>query len=93
MDRPPQHLDGAKVVCWTVSPRGGFYQLRGADPPITVVAMAVAQYEDGGSIYLFTCNRNWEVVQDWDCGSVEEAMELAAEHVGTEALDWESHAS
>ena len=82
MGEPPDQLDGADVLCWVTSGRGGFYQLAGTDPPIMVTGMAVARYADGGPVYLFKCDRNWRVVQDWDCGSVEEARELAAEHAG-----------
>jgi hypothetical protein len=70
MSDPPSELDGAHVICWTASRRGGFYQLIGSEPPIIVAAMAVARYADGGPFYLFKCDAGWEVVQDWDCESV-----------------------
>ena len=73
MGEPPAQLDGANVLCWVVSQGGSFYTQAGSDPPIVVVAMAVARYADGGPFYLFKCDRNWEVVGDWDCGSVVEA--------------------
>jgi hypothetical protein len=88
MGEPPNQLDGADVLCWVVSQRGGFYQLVGSDPPITVAAMAIARYAAGGPFYLFKCDRDWGVVQDWDCGSVEEAQGLAVEHVSGEPLEW-----
>jgi hypothetical protein len=85
---PPGQLDGADVLCWVVSGRGGFYHLPGSDPPVTVAAMAVARYADDGPFYLFKCDPEWQVVQDWDCGSVAEARELAAAHSGGEPLAW-----
>ncbi len=88
MGGPPAQLDGAAILCWTASSHGGFYQLAGSHPPVTVVGMAVARYRDGGPFYLFKCDAEWQVVQDWDCGSVEEARELAAEHAGGEPLVW-----
>jgi hypothetical protein len=88
MGEPPNQLDGADVLCWVVSRRGGFYQQSGSDPPITVSAMAVARYADGGPFYLFKCDAGWQVFGDWDCGSVEEARELAAEHSFGEPLEW-----
>jgi len=88
MGPPPAQLDGANVLCWAASARGGFYQLAGSNPPITVAGMAIARYADGGPFYLFKCNTTWQVVQDWDCGSVAEACELATEHAGGEPLVW-----
>lgn len=86
VNEPPNQLDGADVLCWAVSARGGFYTLVGSDPPVVVVAMAVAHYV-GGDVYLFKCDENWEVVQDWDCESVEDAHERAASHTD-EPLEW-----
>ena len=60
----------------------------GSDPAITVTGMAVARYGNGGPFYLFKCDASWQVVQDWDCGSVAEARELAAEHSGGKSLVW-----
>jgi hypothetical protein len=69
-----------------VSARGGFYTLAGSEPAVTVRAMAVARYTSG-EVYLFKCDQNWDVVQDWDCESVEEARERAATHTD-EPLEW-----
>jgi hypothetical protein len=82
----PNQLDGADVICWAVSSNGGFYTLVGSDPPVIVVAMSVARYVSG-EVYLFKCDRTWEVVQDWDCESVEDARERAATHT-SERLVW-----
>ncbi len=88
MSSPPSQLDGADVLCWAASDRGGFYQLTGSVPPITVAAMAVARYANGGPFYLFKCDSDWEVVQNWDCESVADARALAAEHANGEPLSW-----
>lgn len=88
MGEPPAQLDGADVFCWAASRRGGFYQLIGSEPPVTVAAMAVARYAHGGPFYLFKCDPAWEVVQDWDCESVADARELAAAHAHGETLSW-----
>ncbi|MGL4552573.1 MAG: hypothetical protein ACRC33_15480 [Gemmataceae bacterium] len=88
MGQPPGQLDGADVLCWVASARGGFCHLAGFDPPVAVTGMAVARYAGGGPFYLFKCDSRWSVVQDWDCGSIEEACALAAEHSGEEPLVW-----
>ena len=86
MDDPPLELDGARVLCWVASHRGGFYQIGSG----TVAAMAIAQYGDGGSIYLFKCDSNWDVIQDWDCDSVADAKAGAAQFANGETLLWQS---
>lgn len=91
IDIQPVQLDGADVLCWVVSQRGNFYTQVGSDPPIVVVAMAVARYPDGGPYYLFKCDRDWEVVGDWDCESIAEAQELAVRHAGGEQLVWQPY--
>jgi hypothetical protein len=88
MREPPITLDGANVLCWVASRRGCFYRQPGSDPSITVVAMAVARYEDRGPFYLFKCDDDWQVVGDWACESIIEAKALAAEHSFGERLEW-----
>jgi hypothetical protein len=92
MAEPPEQLDGADVLSWAASGRGGFYQLAGSDPPVTITAMVVARYADSGQVYLFKCDLKWQVVHDWDCGSVEEARELAETHAAGELLAWRTRA-
>ena len=89
MNNPPGLLDGAEVVQWAVSSSGEFYQLPGSEPPITVVAMTVCRYGEDGPVYLFKCDANWHVVQDWDSGSVEDVAELAVEHANGKSVEWQ----
>jgi hypothetical protein len=91
----PRQLDGADVLYSAVRPTGRFHTIPyGADPAdpgvVSVVAMAVCRYREGDRYYLFKCDQDWAVVFDWDAGSVEEAMELAAGHVGDDPIEWVS---
>jgi len=89
---PPAELDGA-VVLWVT---GGdeaaeFYPVRhlntGQDEPI--VALAVCEYAaHPGSIYLFGCNADWEVLHDTLHDSVEEAMAAAREEIVRGSIRW-----
>jgi len=88
MNRPPLELDGAHVLCWVASHRGGFYQLGGSSE--MVAAMVIARYGDSRSVYLFKCNSNWEVIQDWDYDSVADAKAAAAQLANGETLLWQS---
>ena len=92
---PPRQLDGAEVLLWSASRRGLFHTIpHGSDPAaegvIAVAAMAICRYPDGDCYYLFKCDRNWNVVFDWDAASVEEAQEIAASQ-SNEVIQW-SHA-
>lgn len=86
MGKPPEQLDGADVLCWLVSSQTGFYQFGSVDPHVIVAGMAVARYADSGQVYLFKCDRERQVVQDWDCSSVEDARLLAAQHATSGSL-------
>ncbi|WZP00766.1 hypothetical protein EP7_002417 [Isosphaeraceae bacterium EP7] len=91
---PPRQLDGADVIDWAVSRRGLFHTIpHGADPGasgvICVAAMAICRYSEGAVFYLFKCDRDWEVVFDWDAESVEEAKEIASMHAKAETVEWQ----
>ena len=89
---PPSHLDGARVLHYAISRRGGFHDIKGGTGA-TVVAMAICNYDGAGEFYLFKCAADWDVVQDWDCASVDEAMQMAALQVKGEIVEWMTVAS
>jgi hypothetical protein len=93
MPPPPQQLDGANVLYWATSRLGRFHTIpHGADPAaadvISVAAMAICRYPDGGPYYLFKCDRDWEVVFDWDADGIDEAQAIASQHVSGEMIEW-----
>jgi hypothetical protein len=40
---------------------------------------AICRYDASGVVYLFKCDADWEVIQDSDCTSVDDAMQRAAQ--------------
>jgi hypothetical protein len=93
MPPPPQQLDGANVLYRATSRLGRFHTIpHGADPAavdvISVAAMAICRYPGGGPYYLFKCDRNWEVVFDWDAEAIGEAQSIASQHVSGETIEW-----
>src|SRR5689334_3761633 len=89
----PRQLDGADVVLWGVSRRSFFHTIpHDADPGgegvVRVAAMAICRYAGGDRFYLFKCDAGWNVVFDWDAGSVEEAQEVATAHAKDETIHW-----
>lgn len=87
MAAPPLHLDGARVLRYAISQRGAFYHL-GGEAQVPVPAMAICRYDGSDVVYLFKCATDWEVIHDWDCASVDEAMEIAAQQAESETPEW-----
>jgi hypothetical protein len=75
--RPPSHLDGAKVLYWAWSDDQPFdYDLTLAcGDDVEIYGFAICTYEDG-DYYLFSCNRQWEVVNDTVWGTPQEYLEI-----------------
>ena len=38
--------------------------------------------------YLFKCDRDWEVVFDWEVDSIDDAKAIASQHAGGEVIEW-----
>jgi hypothetical protein len=90
---PPPLLDGARVLHYAISGRGGFYAITDEDgaSPQLVAAMAICRYDSEKTerAYLFGCAADWEVISDGLWESVEECMDLGAQSAGSEApLTW-----
>ena len=89
MVAPPSHLDGARVLRYAISQRGGFYYVGNeAQVLVPVSAMAICRYDGSNVVYLFKCATDWDVMHDDDCASVDEAMEHAAQQAERETPDW-----
>lgn len=89
MNAPPEKLDEANVLLWSVSLSGKFYTISDeAGKELIVAAMAICQYEGDDRFYLFKCDSDWNVIFDWDAFSVEEAKEIAASHVQGQQIEW-----
>jgi len=81
-------LDGADVLHYVVSERGGYYDIEGAGLPARVMAKAICQYKGSALFYLFSCTSDWDVVGDVDCESIDAAMRFAAQNTNGETLNW-----
>lgn len=73
-------LDGAEVI--VISKKDDFGVIKYTDnfiKPISVNYLAICQYENDKSVYLFLCNDKFEVEQDNVFESIEEAKHYAIE--------------
>lgn len=90
----PQELDGAKVIKQTKndsSERIGvmfFEEKDRSTIEISITGLAIVEYEEENGFYLFMCDQNWVVQDDFLLNSVEEAMEWAEKSFDVSEKDW-----
>ena len=82
MDRPPEFLDGARVVQFAsleqAQPTGNTRHVVNGLEVSGFAAVAVAQYdEDSRGAYLFYCDEGWNVVTDTWHDDVASAVQQA----------------
>jgi hypothetical protein len=88
MSVPPPTLDGARVIWWAWAGAIPFGELPGAEGDDRLVyGFAVCRYENG-SLYQFTCDKHWEVVQDMDHSDEEEAKARIPSQYDTSRIVW-----
>jgi hypothetical protein len=82
MGPPPNEIEGAKVVYYAIvdehcRPTGKCKHWRGKVLLGPVASLAICQYENEKSLYLFFCNGRWEPETDTWHETVEEAKRQA----------------
>ena len=87
---PPEHLDGAKVVLWAWSGKEPFGYLPHNDdtPSIEIYGLAICQYEGAGDFYCFSCDEGWEVQQDSNHTTIEQAQATLPDQYKRIAASW-----
>ncbi|MCP4095030.1 MAG: hypothetical protein GY880_28225 [Planctomycetaceae bacterium] len=68
---PPDKIDGASVIEWAWSGTYPFGEVPGAQSP-EIFGLAIATY-DNIEFYRFSCDRNWNTVQDGLYDSIADA--------------------
>lgn len=97
MDCPLQ-LDGAEVLQYTTNDGNRilssviFAEDDGSTHHIHITALAIATYASEERYYLFLCDAEWEVINDYLLDTLDEAVEYAVRHYGVEDIDWISRA-
>lgn len=89
----PLELDGAKVLKHIKSDTTiqlsfmVFEEKNGSTKEVSITALAIAQYDKDDRYYLFLCDKEWQVQNDYLLDSLEEAMSFA-EDFGIFKQDW-----
>jgi len=89
-NEPPDELDGAGVLYWAWSGGKPFFVMPYSDGSggISIHGLAVCQYESG-AIYRFSCSRGWEVENDSNRASVDDAMTGPSAQYYVAAVEWQ----
>jgi hypothetical protein len=91
MTMPPPMLDNAQVLWWAWAgdtPFGALYGAEGSER--WVYGFAVCRYEQG-TLYRFSCNKNWEVVQDMDYTNEDEAKSDIPSQYDASRVVWQRY--
>jgi hypothetical protein len=93
--KPPAYIDGAKVIKWAWSGTKPFGNVPVTDSPERqeVYGLAICRYDNSTSkepIYRFSCDKDWEVVQDSIYDTVENAMRHLPNQYRDVEADWQS---
>ncbi|WP_061247683.1 hypothetical protein [Leptospira noguchii] len=91
--KPPAYLDGVKVLLWDWSdgqPFGYLYYTHGT---ITseIFGLAICQYEGSKEVYRFSCNKDWEVEQDSDYNTIEDAIKNLPDQYKNISIEWKAY--
>jgi hypothetical protein len=88
MSRPPPELDGTKVVFWSWAGESPFFIMPDGGAGIAIYGLAICQYAQCGSVYRFSCDSSWEVVNDSPYESVAYAMSSPSSQYQIELVKW-----
>ena len=90
MNTPPKSLDGAEVIEWAWSGSNPFGYILTASGEVaeTVFGLAICTYPNSSVVYRFSCDENWEVVQDSDYASVDDAKSFLPEQYKACKANW-----
>ncbi len=89
--QPPDYLDGAKVIRWAWSGQEpfGFINYENAKNKVEIYGFAICKYDNGEGNYRFSCDKNWEVVQDGLYDTIENAIkQIPAQYKNIE-INWQ----
>ena len=84
--KPPNEIDGARVVYWAYS-QVPFFVMADGGAGIPIHGLAVAVYSSG-SVYRFSCDRDWETQNDSEWPSVEAATHAASADYEIAEIHW-----
>ena len=92
LQEPPDLIDGARVLkwAWSGSQPFGFVGDETSQNRVEVYGLAICQYENDMQVYRFSCDRNWETVQDGLYDTVENAIKQLPNQYKNATVNWQT---
>ena len=90
---PPDFLDGAKVINWAWAGQEPFGFVVNSDDNnknVAIYGLAICQYQGEESVYRFSCDKNWETIQDGLYDNIKEAINELPEQYKKTNADWKT---
>lgn len=89
---PPEYIDKAKVIQWAWSGLQPFGIMSSEDGSEReeIYGLAICKYEGSKNIYRFSCDKNWETVQDGVYNDIEEAIRRLPDQYKNVVANWHS---
>jgi len=89
--KPPPYIDGAKVIKWAWSGTKPYVILESLDGTVReeVYGLAICQYDNSDTFYKFSCDKNWETINDGPYASVEDAIRYLSPQYSEVEIDWQ----
>ena len=86
MKIPPKYIDDGKVLKWAWYGKRPF----GFDGDTQIFGLAICQYNDSATVYRFSCDKEWETIQDASYDNVEQAVGNLPEQYKNITAEWRS---
>jgi hypothetical protein len=89
---PPNFIDGARVIKWAWSGEKpfGFVGEKNNKEREIIYGLAICQYDEDDRIYRFSCNSNWETVQDDSYNNIENAIDRLPDQYKMVKANWQT---
>ena len=88
--RPPERIDGARVVEWAWSSPDPFFIMPYSDGSggIPIHGLAICRYDESRQVYRFSCDDKWETQNDSSHDSIEDAKTAESGQYDVLSVKW-----
>ncbi|WP_282628356.1 hypothetical protein [Empedobacter sedimenti] len=89
-NRPPEYIDGAKVIKWAWSGQFpfGFVENIAHTEAEQIFGLAICQYEKSKSINRFSCDAEWETIQDAPYDTINDSINYLPGQYKNQDIIW-----
>ncbi len=90
MKKPQKKIDNANVMYWFYSEHEPIFEMPDSENKnkIKIHGLTICKYDSGDKVYKFSCNKNWEVVNDTLYDSIHEALNSTSLQYDIKTIKW-----